>query len=127
MPNGICAKCTVIRWFLHPEKTVKENYLNSTHGDKLSGLLAIKMKSMKVNRRDQTWIKFRHDDFPNMLLHSVERYCNAEESPTNEEQYFARDENAVNDMQIDNNDKHELGWSKRGHQHNKRRRIFGRW
>ena len=57
-----------------------------------------------MNRRDETRVTFRHDDFPNMLLYSVQRHCDADESPANEEQCFMRDESAVNDMQIDNND-----------------------
>ena len=42
-----------------------------------------------------------------MLLHSVERHCNADESPANEEHFFVRDESTVNDIKIDNNDNDE--------------------
>ena len=62
--NGIGAKCTVIKLCLHPAKTVKEKCPNSTHFDKLSDFLDVERKSTKVNRRDQTYITFRHDAFP---------------------------------------------------------------
>ena len=70
-------------------------------------MLVVERKSIKVNRRDQTFITHRHDEFPNTLLHSVERRCNTCDSPTNEEQKFPRDENSVTDAQTDNNDNDE--------------------
>ena len=56
---------------------------------------------------DQMRITFRYDDFPNMLFHVVERHCDEDDSPAKEEQHFAIDENAVNDMKIENNDNDE--------------------
>ena len=86
-PNDIGAKYTAIKIFLRPEKIKKEKHPNSAHGHKLFDLLAVERKSTKVNRRDQMYIKFRHDDYPKKNLHYVERFCDVDVSPANEEHF----------------------------------------
>ena len=72
-------------------------------------MLALERKPIKVDRRDQTCITFRHDYFLKKN-HCVERHFNVDVPPANEEQHFIKEENTVNDMttEIDDNEEREL-------------------
>ena len=72
---GVGATIKVIKRFVHPSELIREKYNNPKKGERLEGCLVIGKEEKLVGRRQQTCIVFRHDEFDNMLLHAVERYC----------------------------------------------------
>ena len=77
--NGVGAICSVANKYLHPAKTVKDKYPNTTAHSRVTNLLVIRREVKKVRRKDQLCIVFRHPDFDNNIeLHTVERWCKVE-------------------------------------------------
>ena len=72
---GVGATIKVIKRFVHPSALLREKYKNPKRGEKLEDCLVIRKEEKLVSRRQQMCIIFRHDDFPNVELHAVERYC----------------------------------------------------
>ena len=72
--HGIGAVASVCKRFLHPSKTVSEKYPNMRPDERLEGCLELRKEVKKVMRREQMCIILRHDDFPNIELHAVERW-----------------------------------------------------
>ena len=80
--NGVGATCSVLIRFLHPRQQVVDRYPNASFSDRLDGLIAQRRILKKVSQKDQIVILFRHDNFPNLLVHTVERYAKVlEEGP----------------------------------------------
>lgn len=71
---GIGAVCSVVVQYLHPSKLIKDKYPSRGAKERLGNLVAIRRETLKVNRVDRVCIVFRHDDFPNQLLHCCERW-----------------------------------------------------
>ena len=72
---GIGATVRVLKRLIHPSAEIRDKFKNMKKDDKLGNCLVIKKEERLVNRRQQTCVVFRHDDFPNKELHAVERFC----------------------------------------------------
>ena len=72
---GIGATVRVLKRLVHPSAEIRQKYKNMKKNDKLSNCLVIKKEERLVNRRQQTCVVFRHNEFPNKELHAVERFC----------------------------------------------------
>ena len=72
---GIGAVCSALKRYLHSRKDVNAKYPNMAQRDWLEGLLVIDQGVIKFNHKDQVWIYFLHDEFPNQGLHCVEKYA----------------------------------------------------
>ena len=74
MPKKLCLRigvqCTVNVKYLHPAKLIYEMYTNQTAHTIVENLLVIKQDTRVVNKRQQSVVIFRHDNF-NM----AEVYC----------------------------------------------------
>ena len=68
-PNDTGAKFTVTKRFFHTAKTVSDKCHNRGYADKFYESLVLERKTVKINRKDQTHVALRHDDFPNQILH----------------------------------------------------------
>ena len=72
---GVGATVRILKRFVHPSEHIRKKYKNVKKDDRLVDCLVIKKEDRVVNRRQQECIVFRHDDFPNIELYGVERYC----------------------------------------------------
>lgn len=72
--HGLGAVGEVSKRFLHPSKLVAEKYPNMRGDQKVCGLVEIRREVKTVWKREQMCIIFRHDDFPNVELHAVQRW-----------------------------------------------------
>ena len=59
----------------HPAKRINDVLSNRKNNDYLSCLLAIHRERKCVNKREQSYIVFRHDLFPKEELHFVTKFC----------------------------------------------------
>ena len=71
---GIGATCSVALKYLHPRKVICDKYTNTTAQRTLDGLISLKKETLKVNRREQECVVFRHEEFEGILLHCVLRW-----------------------------------------------------
>ena len=72
---GTGAECSVLLKFLHPAKRVKEVIINKPANGRVDGLVAVKVETKTVNRKDQECVFFCHNSFPNEFLWCCKRYC----------------------------------------------------
>ena len=77
--NGIGAKCSVLKRFLHSCPIIDAKYPNATQNERLDSLLVIRREIKRVKNREQWCIIFRHDDFENLEIYCTERYCKVTE------------------------------------------------
>jgi hypothetical protein len=73
--NGIGAQCSALKRYLHSRPIIDAKYPNATPTERLDSLLAIRRERKAVNKRNQWVIIFRHDDFENVEIYCVEKYC----------------------------------------------------
>ena len=71
---GVGAVVWVYLRYLHPSKTVKDFYINSTKDSKVTDLLVVGQGVRKVHGKDQMCVLLRHDSFPNVILYCVKRW-----------------------------------------------------
>ena len=77
--NGIGAKVSVYKKFLHPKKDICAKYPNANKGEVLNELLVVGQEGKTVNKRQQMCVIMRHVDFDDgQLLYTVSRYCKVE-------------------------------------------------
>ena len=76
---GIRANISILERFIHPSTRGKAKYVNMEQGDRLSGCLVTGKCTKFLTRREQQVITFCHDNFKNIILYVVERYCQIEE------------------------------------------------
>ena len=74
LPLKVGAQYSTFLGVIHPAKQVAEAFPNRTHHQRIWGLLALRLETLKVNRKEQVCVILRHDVFPNVLLHAVRRW-----------------------------------------------------
>ena len=89
---GAGAKCSALIKYLHPSDLVKQTLVNARHNQRLNNLLAIRVEEKKVNRRDQSCVVYRHDQFDGRELHSVVRFCRVEEEGHPDHFFYRNDD-----------------------------------
>ena len=72
--HGVGAIASCKMRFLHPSQLVREYYVNANRDLEITELLEVRRETKTINRRQQLCIVMRHDDFPNQLLHAVQRW-----------------------------------------------------
>ena len=85
---GVGATCAVFSRYMHPAKTVSDKYPNRVHSHVMDNLLVIRKEKKVVNRVERDVVVFRHDDFPNVELHTVLRRAKVTNEGT-PNQFFA--------------------------------------
>jgi hypothetical protein len=87
LKNGVGAQCSALKRYLHSRPIIDAKYPNATTTERLESLLAIRREKKTVNNRSQWVIIFRHDEFDNVEIYCVEKYCKViQEGPP--EAYF---------------------------------------
>ena len=81
---GIGAKCSVKTKYMHPAKVIDDKYPNRTAHHVMEGLVALRVETKKVNRKEQQVFVFRHDDFQDNELHCVKQWCKVMEEGAEE-------------------------------------------
>jgi Transposase IS4 len=83
--NGIGAKVSVYKKFLHPRKEICAKYPNANKGEVLNELIVVGQEEKTVNKRRQMCVVMRHVDFDDgQLLYTVSRYCKVEQEGATE-------------------------------------------
>ena len=72
---GIGAVWSAPKRYLHLPKVADAKYPNARLRVRLEGLLVVSQGVIKANHKDQVYIFFRHNDFPNQGIHCVEKYA----------------------------------------------------
>ena len=85
---GIGANISILKLFIHPSIHIRAKYVNMEQCDMLSGCLVTGKCTKCVTRREQQVITFCHDNFKNIILYVVERYCCIEEEGPTESFLF---------------------------------------
>jgi len=88
-PNrcGVGAKCTVLKKYLHPAKSIADRWPNRSEKDWLGDLLAIRQEIKKIKGQDQVAIVFHHDDLPDVEVYAVKRWVKVD-NKGDSSQYF---------------------------------------
>ena len=75
---GVGAQCSVANKYLHPAKVIADRYPNATAHSRVDKLLVVDIGKRMVNKKEQSVINFRHDDFENTAVYCVKRWARIE-------------------------------------------------
>ena len=99
---GIGAVVHVLMRFVHPSQNIRDKHPNPDKGRRLEGCVVTGKCTKKVSRREQTVITFRCDEFDDVELYAVKRYCRiTEEGPA--ESFFSTHDIVVKAEAVEDN------------------------
>ena len=81
------AVISVLSKLIHPSQAIRDKYTNPADRHRLSGGIVIRQEVRNINRPDQQTIVFRHNDFDDVELYAIKRFCLVE-TEGNKDHFF---------------------------------------
>ena len=85
---GVGGNFLVMTRYLHPSKTIAENYLNMSVKDRLGGLLVIGRNEQTINRVKMNFILFPHGAMEGATLYCCPKFAKVDQEGPPQQFFF---------------------------------------